>query len=369
MSKIYILLIISCLFTKDKLSLGKDLIIHRENAITYAISRASDAVVGINVTQIKQQQFDPFLDPFFDPFFDSFFNQYHKTYKVKNLGSGVIISNDGFIITNSHVVEKASEIIVSCADGTTYPASIVGIDELTDLALIKIDTDDDLSYADVGDSDDLIVGEWAIALGNPLGLFDVANQPTATVGIISGIGLDFGQKQSGKVYQNMLQTDASINPGNSGGPLLNVFGEVVGINTFIMTNSSYNEGSIGIGFAIPINTVMDIVSDLKENGGIERRFETGLHVQKLDRTMKKILKIDNKTGVIITNIDKGSSGEKAGLKIGDVILSVAGKEISSISDILKIINEGLYRTGDFIKLLILRDNEKLIMELELKAIK
>ena len=190
----------------------------------------------------------------------------------------------------------------------------------------------------------------------------------ATAGIISGIGLDFGQKKSGKVYQDMLQTDASINPGNSGGPLINVLGEIIGINTFIMTNSSHNEGSIGIGFAIPINRVMTIIKELKEYGKVERKFETGLHVQELDRTMKKILKIGNKTGVIITNIDRGSSGEKAGLIIGDVILSVDGNNISDISDILKIIHEGLRRTGDFISLDILRNDEKMVIKLELKAI-
>ena len=386
MNKVYILMIISCLFCNNKFVKNREINISRENAITYAIDKASDSVVGINVTQIKQQSFDPFFDPFFEPFFHPFFN-HQKSYKVKNLGSGVIISDDGFIITNSHVVENASEIIVSSSDGQTYEATIIGIDELTDIALIKIEPDqtfkdplnpeeDDFSnpilakfsYSKIGNSDELIVGEWVIALGNPLGLFDISHQPTATVGIISGIGLDFGQKQSGKVYQDMLQTDASINPGNSGGPLVNVLGEIIGINTFIMTNSSYNEGSIGIGFAIPINRVMTIVEELREYGMIERNFETGLHVQKLDRTMKKILKIGNKTGVIITNIDRESSGEKAGLIIGDVILSVDGNNISNISDILKIINEGLRRTGDFISLVILRNDEKMVIKLELKAI-
>ena len=132
--------------------------------------------------------------------------------------------------------------------------------------------------------------------------------------------MNFGQKQSGKVYQDMLQTDASINPGNSGGPLIDVLGNIIGINTFIMTNSSYSEGSIGIGFAIPINRVMEIINQLKLYGKIDRKFETGIHVQKLNKTMKKILKIHDKTGVIITNIDKESSGEKAGLMIGSVIL-------------------------------------------------
>ena len=363
MNKIYILIIIGFLFCNDKLAKNREINISRETAITHAIDKISDSVVGINVTQIKKQSFNPFFDPFFH------LNPHQRSYKIKSLGSGVIISDDGFIITNSHVVENADEIIVSSSDGNTYEAIIVGIDELTDIALIKIESNNKFSYSKIGNSDELIVGEWVIALGNPLGLFDISHQPTATVGIVSGIGLDFGQKQSGKVYQNMLQTDASINPGNSGGPLINVLGEIIAINTFIMTNSSYNEGSIGIGFAIPINRVMVIIEELKKYGKIERKFETGLHVQKLDNTMKKILKIGNKTGVIITNIDKDSSGERADLMIGDVILSVDGKNITDISDILKIINEGLRRTGDFISLIILRDNKKMIIDLELKAIK
>jgi len=240
------------------------------------------------------------------------------------------------------------------------------MDELTDIALLKIDTKDSLPYVKVGNSDSLIVGEWVVALGNPLGLFDVSKKPTATVGIISGVGLDFGQKESGRVYQNMLQTDASINPGNSGGPLINVLGEVVGINTFIMTNSNFNSGSIGIGFAIPINSVLSIVSELKKYGKIERNFKTGLHVQTIDQSMKNFLKIGNKTGVIITNIDKGSSGEKAGLGIGDVILSVDNVNINSLQDILKVINEGLYKTGDFITLQIFRNNQIIDIVLELE---
>lgn len=364
MIKLLILITFSIIFCDSKKIINEEIRISRNNAITYAIDKVSDSVVGINVTQIKKQSIDPFFDPFFHPFFNQ-----NRSYKVENLGSGVIISEDGFIITNSHVVENADEILVSLSNGNSFDANIIGMDELTDIALIKIESDSKLPFAEVGDSDNLIVGEWAIALGNPLGLFDVSSKPTATVGIISGIGLNFGQKQSGKVYQDMLQTDASINPGNSGGPLIDVLGNIIGINTFIMTNSSYSEGSIGIGFAIPINRVMEIINQLKIYGKIDRKFETGIHVQKLNKTMKKILKIDDKTGVIITNIDKGSSGEKAGLMIGDVILSVDDKNISNISDILKVIDEGLRKAGDFVSLKILRNNKKLIINLELKAIK
>ena len=362
MIRVYILLsLFSFLLSNTKSELNEQINTTRNNSITNAISLISPSVVGINVTQIKKQSFDPF----FDPFFDSFFRQHQKTYKIKNLGSGVIISTDGYIVTNSHVVEDASEIIVSSVNGETYEAIIVGLDKLTDIALIKIESIDDFPYAYLGNSDNLIVGEWVVALGNPLGLFDISNQPTATIGIVSGMGLDFGQKESGKVYQNMLQTDASINSGNSGGPLINVLGDVIGINTFIMTNSNYHEGSIGIGFAIPINTVQSIVSELKKYGKIERDFITGLHVQKVDRNMQKILKIENKTGLIITDIDKDSSGEKAGLLIGDVILTVNKSTIGSASDVIRVINEGLHKVGDFITLGILRKEQTLHIQLEL----
>ena len=360
----YIIFLLLCiLFSNDKSIINNQINLSRENAITNSIKKISPTVVGINVTKINKQTFDPF----FDPFFDNFFRKKERSYKVKKLGSGVIISSDGYIITNSHVIENAVEIIVSGMDSKTYDAIIIGNDELTDLALIKINSNDNFKFAPLGDSDDLIVGEWLIALGNPLGLFDISSKPVATVGILSGIGLDFGQKESGKVYQNMLQTDASINPGNSGGPLINVLGEVIGINTFIMTNSNYVNGSIGIGFAIPINTVKTIIQELKKYGKIERNFITGLHVQEIDRMMKKTLKIGNKTGVIITNIDSGSSGEKAGLNIGDIIFSVNQIQISSVADILKVIDEGLHKVGDYITLSILRNNKEMNIELKLES--
>ena len=362
MIKFFLLLIIySILLSESKLDVNEQITTSRENAITKSIDIAASSVVGINVTKINKQSFDPF----FDPFFDNFFRQRERSYKVKKIGSGVIISSDGYIITNSHVVENAVEIIVSSVDNKTYEAIVIGNDELTDLALIKINSNIDFNYANLGNSDDLIVGEWVVALGNPLGLFDISNKPTATAGIISGVGLDFGQKESGKVYQNMLQTDASINPGNSGGPLINVLGEVIGINTFIMTNSNYTNGSIGIGFAIPINTVQVIISELKKYGKIERNFTTGLHVQKIDKMMIKTLKIDNKSGVIITNIDKGSSGEKADLHTGDIILGVNGISIANVNDILKVIDEGLHKVGDYITLNILRYSKEIEIDLKL----
>ena len=177
------------------------------------------------------------------------------------------------------------------------------------------------------------------------------------------------KKESGRVYQDMLQTDASINSGNSGGPLVNSDGNVIGINTFIMTNSNYTSGSIGIGFAIPINRVIEISNILKSNGEIDRSFATGIHVQPLDESMKNFLDIKDDIGVIINDIEIGSSGEKSGLKIGDVILTIDDVGIKSIDDILKVIEEGLYKANDIVILKVLRNKLELIFELELASAK
>ena len=332
----------------------------RQTAITYAIEQISNSVVGINVTQLKQQQVNPFFDPFWGGFFP-----YTRTFKVDNMGSGVLVSPDGYIITNTHVVDNATEIVVTLRGGKSYEAQLVGMDNLTDIALVKVD-DSDLPFADLGNSDELIVGEWAIALGNPLGLFDVNHQPTATAGIISGVKMDFGLKESGHVYQNMIQTDAAINPGNSGGPLVNALGEVIGINTFIMTGSNYSSGSIGIGFAIPINRVKEVAQDLKKFGKVERSYTTGVHVQAIDPVMQRYLRLPTSEGVIITDVEKRSSGERAGLQIGDVILAVDNRKINSPKDIIRVIDEGLHKVGDNVTLTILRESNSIDIQLTLE---
>ena len=332
----------------------------RQTAITYAIEKISNSVVGINVTQLKQQQVNPFFDPFWGGFFP-----YTRTFKVDNMGSGVLVSPDGYIITNTHVVDNATEIIVTLRGGKSYEAQLVGMDNLTDIALVKVD-DSDLPFANLGNSDELIVGEWAIALGNPLGLFDVNHQPTATAGIISGVKMDFGLKESGHVYQNMIQTDAAINPGNSGGPLVNALGEVIGINTFIMTGSNYSSGSIGIGFAIPINRVKEVAEDLKKFGKVERSYTTGVHVQAIDPVMQRYLRLPTSEGVIITDVEKRSSGERAGLQIGDVILAVDNRKINSPKDIIRVIDEGLHKVGDNVTLTILRESNSIDIQLTLE---
>ena len=332
----------------------------RQTAITYAIEQISNSVVGINVTQLKQQQVNPFFDPFWGGFFP-----YTRTFKVDNMGSGVLVSPDGYIITNTHVLDNATEIVVTLRGGKSYEAQLVGMDNLTDIALVKVD-DSDLPFANLGNSDELIVGEWAIALGNPLGLFDVNHQPTATAGIISGVKMDFGLKEAGHVYQNMIQTDAAINPGNSGGPLVNALGEVIGINTFIMTGSNYSSGSIGIGFAIPINRVKEVAEDLKKFGKVERSYTTGVHVQAIDPVMQRYLRLPTSEGVIITDVEKRSSGERAGLQIGDVILAVDNRKINSPKDIIRVIDEGLHKVGDNVTLTILRESNSIDIQLTLE---
>ena len=298
-----------------------------------------------------------------DPFFRYFFPP--EIYPMKSSGSGVVISPDGYVLTNTHVVENASRISVTLSGGDEYDAEVIGVDKTSDLALLLLNGNN-FPFAEMGDSDDLIIGEWVIALGNPFELFSVSNQPTASVGIISANHMDFGmQKESGRVLQNMIQTDAAINPGNSGGPLVNSEGRVIGINTFIFTGSNYNRGSIGIGFAIPINTAKRIAKELKTSGSIDRSFTTGLVVQPLTRSIIRHLKIPFRDGVIVVHVDKNSSAQKAGIAIGDIIVTAAGNKVNSPSDIRDIIAEKDLRSGDRIKFKIFREDAYLNIRLKL----
>ena len=329
----------------------------RKTAITRAIEKVGPAVACINV----QQNVSAYTTS--DPFFRYFFPP--EIYPMKSSGSGVVISPDGYVLTNTHVVENASKISVTLSGGDEYDAEVIGVDKTSDLALLLLNGNN-FPFAEMGDSDDLIIGEWVIALGNPFELFSVSNQPTASVGIISANHMDFGmQKESGRVLQNMIQTDAAINPGNSGGPLVNSEGRVIGINTFIFTGSNYNRGSIGIGFAIPINTAKRIAKELKTSGSIDRSFTTGLVVQPLTRSMIRHLKIPFRDGVIVVHVDKNSSAHKAGIAIGDIIVTAAGNKVNSPSDIRDIIAEKDLRSGDRIKFKIFRENAYLNIRLKL----
>lgn len=333
----------------------------RRNIITETVAKTSPAVVGINVTEVRQFR-DPFLSPFFDdPFFRQFFGDRTYSQKVKSLGSGFLISANGYILTNDHVAGSASEIVVTLTDGKHYNAKVIGSDPVSDICLIKIEGEN-FPFIPLGNSEEVIIGEWVIALGNPFGLFDVNNKPTVTVGVISATGMNLNRVEN-RYYLNMIQTDAAINGGNSGGPLVNSLGEVIGMNTIIFT-SGQSQGSIGLGFAIPINKVKKIVDELKDKGKIDRDFTTGLTVQNIDETLAKYFKLDDTKGVIITKIRRNSSADNAGLKPGDVITQLDDFRIDNENTLVGVLQE--YRTGQSVTFTVLREGKSETYKMKLE---
>lgn len=291
--------------------------------------RVKPAVVNISTTRTVRAggPFSPFgespLERFFgDDFFERFFGDIpRREFKQQSLGSGFIISADGYIFTNNHVVERAEKIIVKLSDGRQFDAKVIGRDAKTDIALIKIKANDKLPVAAIGDSDKVRVGDWVIAIGNPFGL-----EQTVTAGIVSAKGRVIGAGP----YDNFIQTDASINPGNSGGPLFSLDGEVIGINTAIVAQAQ------GIGFAIPINMAKAILPDLKSKGKVTRAW-MGISVQDVTDDMVKVLKLKSKDGAIVTETFKDDPADRAGIKPGDVITEINGKKVKNSHELLLII--------------------------------
>lgn len=348
---------------------NQDINSSRQNSITRAVKILSPAVVGINVTEVREyRRNSPFStrDPVLREFFPELFKDYRYQQQFTSLGSGFIISSDGYILTNQHVVENATKILVTMGDGREEEAQIVGTDPKSDVALLKIDLDN-LQYTKLGNSDDVILGEWAIAVGNPFGLFRIGKRATVTVGVISALNRDFGEME-GRIYQDMIQTDASINHGNSGGPLCNALGEVIGMNTFIYS-SSRGEGSIGIGFAIPINRISRLIEDLKTNRKIDRDFWIGIRVKNLDPVIARKMGYDERVGVIVTYIDRGSPAEKAGMHLGDIITKVGSKSISQETHVTDAIFEEDLRVGDQLVIQVWRDGKLINLKLNLESIK
>jgi serine protease Do len=335
--------------------IGDGITASRETAITRAIEKVGPAVASINVEQhVSSVSFDPFFGFMFP----------REIYPMKSSGSGIVISPDGFVMTNHHVIENAEKISVTLSGGYEYEAEIIGFDETSDLALLKLDGDD-FPYAELGNSDDLIIGEWVIALGNPFQLFSISNKPSASIGIISATHMDFGRLKSGKVFQDMIQTDAAINHGNSGGPLVNALGKVIGINTFIYSGSGYAEGSVGVGFAIPIKTAKRIAKELRVTGHIDRGYSTGLIVQSMTQSISRYLNIPFTRGVIIVEVNDGSAADRFGLEPGDVILTADGELVTKPSDIRSVILENDLRSGDKITLKIFRNGKYKKVKLKL----
>jgi serine protease Do len=327
----------------------------RQNAITRAVAKVSPAVVGINVTQIlRYSERTPFDE---DPFWGWFFQPREAEQKVQSLGSGFIISAEGDIVTNAHVVAGAAEIIVTTTDGKQYKAKTVGMDETFDVALLKISADK-LPFIRLGDSDDVIIGEWVIALGNPFGLFDVNSKPTVTVGVVSAKGMSFKGNRSieGKYYADMIQTDAAINGGNSGGPLVNGLGECIGMNAFIISGSE-QKTSIGIGFAIPVNRVKKVLPLIRKVGVVDRSFKVGMKVENLNWMAARMLRIRPDDGVIVSSIEQGGPADKAGVETGDVVVLVDDYRVPSVSQFLGYLNGLDVTESHHIKLKLYRDGK------------
>jgi serine protease Do len=340
-----------------RLQANNSIDIGRQNIITKTVKEISGAVVGINIIETRYYR-DPFSR---DPFFRQFFGDRIYKKDFPGLGSGVIISPDGYIVTNDHVAGNASEIVVTMTDGTRFDAKLVGSDLASDISLLKIEAED-LPYIEFGDSDDILIGEWVIALGNPFGLFSINNRPTVTVGVVSSLGMNLGVIQE-RYYLNMIQTDAAINGGNSGGPLVNSVGEMIGMNTIILQEN--RGGSIGLGFAIPINTVRNIIDELKTNGSVKRDFWTGISIHSIDEGIAKYYNLKNTNGVIITRVDNKSPASKAGLQVGDVILEINGLRVIDEDTIVYILHQA--RTNDILKLNVLRDNKNITLNLKLES--
>jgi serine protease Do len=329
----------------------------RRNAITRTVAEASPAVVGITVTEVQQYRVrSPWGD---DPFFRQFFGDQVYSQPVQELGSGFIISADGYILTNDHVAGNAKEITVSLTNGEKYKAELVGTDAVSDIALLKI-SGKNFPYLRLGNSDDVIIGEWAIAFGNPFGLFDISDKPTVTVGVVSATRMNLRAEQ-GRVYRGMIQTDAAINSGNSGGPLLNSVGDVIGVNAVIYTP---NQGSIGLGFAIPINRVKTILAELKKSGKIEREYWTGLEVQTVDARIAKYFGLDKAQGVVVSDVKRGSPAARAGFQKGDIIQEVNGEKVADESGIIAIVDDA--KVGDVLAMKVFRDQNTVNLKLKLE---
>jgi len=289
----------------------------RRTAITEAVSRVAPAVVTVQTEVVQRVAADPF---------ESLFGGRSGTQTQAGLGTGFIVRADGVIVTNAHVIAGASRVSVMLRDGTTYPATAVGTDETNDLAVIKVNGASNLPVAPLGDSDNLLVGEWAIAIGNPYGFMLGNSEPSVTAGVISGVGRNLVARGEGpSAYFDMIQTDASINPGNSGGPLVSATGEVIGVNSSIYSTSG---GSIGLGFAIPINRARRVADDLLAHGRVRRPW-IGIRLEepRTANTRELIAR-----GATVASVTPGSPAERAGLRRGDVITRVRARTVRNRFD-------------------------------------
>lgn len=327
---------------------GKQTEYNRESPVVRAVRKVSPAVVNISSERIVRRRSHPFSmfrrDPFFEQFFKDFFEPgFEREQKKTSLGSGVIIDgNRGFILTNAHVISKAGSITVVLKDEREFEAEVVGADPDSDLAVLKISSKRSLPSIEMGSSGDLMIGETVIAIGNPFGF-----SHTVTTGVISSTSRSL--RVDDLVFQDFIQTDASINPGNSGGPLLNINGDLIGINTAIYAKAQ------GIGFAIPINKAKRIISNLIQYGEVVDPW-IGVDVQDIGPDVARYLGVKESSGVLVKTIENDSPSEKAGIREGDIILSIGKRKVRSSGEFRSALRG--YAAGSTISLGLLRNNKK-----------
>ena len=313
---------------------GQEIAVSRRTAIVVATERVRDAVVTVYVVErIERQAFSWFGDVVGT-----------RQYEREGLGSGVVVSEDGYILTNDHVVGRADQIIVQMADGRKFEGVVVDTEPSRDLAVLKIDAPSDLPVAELGDSSDILIGEWVIALGSPYGFNDP--QPSVSVGVVSAVGRSFVTTSAGETrfFPSTIQTDAAVNPGNSGGPLVNALGQVIGINSFIVSKSG---GSDGIGFAIPVNQAKAALQQIREYGHIRRAW-TGFESRTNTTTDVLRYRVAEKSGALVFDVSDRSPGAAAGLTPGSVIVEVSGVQISNQKDLEEVLVQA--KIGDSLEI-------------------
>lgn len=336
-----------------------------ENSFIKVAEEVGPAVVSISTERVEKVRMgfygSPFgRDDFFDQFFRDFFGEMpEREFRQQGLGSGVIIDEEGYVLTNEHIIDQAEKISVTLPDGREFKGEMRGKDIRSDLAIIKIDAHN-LPVAKLGNSDEVKIGQWAIAIGNPFGYAVHSPKPTVTAGIISALDRSLPRIAGrDRDYSGLIQTDAAINPGNSGGPLVNIKGEVIGINTAIFTTSG---GYQGVGFAIPINTAKEIVDVLIAGKKVLYGW-LGVSIQDIDQRLADYFGLPDKKGVLVAKVLPDSPAEKGGLKAGDIIKKFNGQNIANLNSLLKMVARA--KVGSKVNIDIIRDKKPMTVKVEI----
>ncbi len=330
------------------------------------VSISAEKTEKVGGSRIRRYQFGfpfgeegPSEDDPFQRFFDDFFGGFpEREFKQQGLGSGVIIDKEGYILTNEHVVENADKLTVKLSDGREFRAEIKGTDPRSDLAIVKINAKD-LPAVELGDSDDVKIGQWVLAVGNPFGYILENPEPTVTLGVVSALHRSLGRGLGrNRDYSDLIQTDAAINPGNSGGPLVNLSGQIVGINVAIFSTSG---GYQGVGFAIPVNTAKRIVSSLISGKKILYGW-LGVNIQNLDDNLMKYFNLQSKDGVLVAKVLKDSPAEKSGIKEGDIITTFDGQDVKNSNGLVKVV--AATQVDKVVEVSIIREGKKITLKVK-----